>query len=120
MIALDIQFRDLIIASFGFSEISWAVVTSGEAQIATSKIFLALAMLERITIAMNATTALVKNIYGEVLVRLKIGEPTHTQRVYAVKNISASQKVKTLEIALTMNIARRFDKGTLRKIGLNF
>merc|ERR1712029_1159094 len=100
--------------------ISWAVVTSGEAQIATSKIFLALAMLEMITIAMNASTVLVENIYGEVLVRLKTGEPTHTQRVYAVKNISASQTVKTSEIALTATIARRFDKGTLRGIGLVF
>merc|ERR1711884_756343 len=110
----------MIIASFGFSEISWAVATSGETPIATSKMFLALEMLARSTIAVNATTALVENIYGEVLVRLKTLEPTHTQRVYAVKNISALQTTKILENVLTANIARRFDKGTLRKIGLVF
>merc|ERR1711879_73877 len=38
LIALDIQFRGLIIALFGSSVISWAVVKSGVVRIATSKI----------------------------------------------------------------------------------
>jgi len=105
VIALAIQFRGMIIALFGFSVTSWAVVKSGVAQIATPKISNALEMSEMITIVLNVMTVIMANTCGEILAMQRTLEQILTQRAYVVMNTNVSRKVKTLGNALTVNIA---------------
>jgi len=109
VIALAIQFRVMITALFGFSVISWVVVKSGVAQIATSKIFNALEMSMMITIVLNVTTVIIANTCGDIHVMQRIGEKTLTPRANVEMSTSASQIMKTLENALTIHIAPLLD-----------
>jgi len=85
------------------------VVTSGVAQIATSKIFNALEMSMMITIVLNVTTLIIANTCGDIHVMQRIGEKTLTPRANVEMSTSASQIMKTLETALTIHIAPLLD-----------
>jgi len=102
MIALDIQFQDMITALFGSNVISWEVVKSGVEQIATSKIFIAKEMSERKAIVMHVTTVTMENTCGEMHVMQRNLGKMNTKRVCVVKNTHASRMGEILVSAHIM------------------